>query len=108
MGNKEIATVFISFVICLSIGVTLFLVNIWGGGDSKLLISLSPLFSPSGLMDFFFGILFCGGILSVVYLIKYRFILKMPLERGLPYGVAIVFGAILSIYLSPQGFGVFS
>ncbi|MEZ9302181.1 prepilin peptidase [Vibrio breoganii] len=78
----------------------LFSAHIWGGGDSKLLISISPLFPPSHLLDLLVAILLCGGILSIVYWLKLRIVCFKAKNKGLPYGVAIICGANLSLYFS--------
>ncbi|MGR5299056.1 A24 family peptidase [Vibrio mediterranei] len=80
------------------IGILLLVLNVWGSGDSKLIMALAPLFSPSQLPDMWIAILFSGGLLAVVYWIKYHWIIKHPLTCGLPYGVAIVVGVTISLY----------
>lgn len=94
-------------LVCFVIGFCLFAMQVWGGGDSKLIVSLSPLFTVVQLPDFFVTMLLCGGMLSVIYWIKYRLIPQKSPDRGLPYGVAIVCGAIISLYFS-QGLAIYS
>ncbi|MEZ9510748.1 prepilin peptidase [Vibrio breoganii] len=107
LSNQNLSSIFLSLGICFLIGILLIVAPIWGGGDSKLLIALSPLFTPMQLPDFFIATLLCGGVLSVIYWIKYRMIFKKAIDVGLPYGVAIVCGAILSLYFS-QGLTSYS
>ena len=72
-----------------------------GGGDIKLMIAFS-LAIPIGLLgDAFFNVAICGGVLSTIYLMKYRLLKMVPNneeEPGLPYGVAISFGFLITIY----------
>ncbi|TKF88725.1 hypothetical protein FCV82_06495 [Vibrio breoganii] len=107
LNNGAFEDVFLSVVICTAIGLSLYSMGICGGGDVKLLIALSPLFHYGQLTDLFFGILICGGLLSTFYWTKYRVLLKSSNDHGLPYGVAIIFGANLSLYLS-QGLAIYS
>lgn len=89
----------LSFFIVLPVAILLFVTRTWGGGDSKLLLSLAPLVSVSVLPDLFISILVCGGILSFIYFIKCR-IFNFT-DKGLPYGVAIIFGFSFTSYLLP-------
>ncbi|MEZ9900420.1 hypothetical protein BCS96_05320 [Vibrio breoganii] len=100
-------SIYPSMLVCFVIGFCLFAMQVWGGGDSKLIVSLSPLFTVVQLPDFFVTMLLCGGMLSVIYWIKYRLIPQKSPDRGLPYGVAIVCGAIISLYFS-QGLAIYS
>ncbi|WP_261815602.1 A24 family peptidase [Vibrio gallicus] len=99
--------IFQSTLLVLVIGLALFSARIWAGGDSKLLIALAPLFPLAQLPDLFFSILVCGGVLSGIYWVKYRLIFKGMPDQGLPYGVAIICGANLSLYFS-QGLAIYS
>ncbi|MPW35373.1 prepilin peptidase [Vibrio sp. B1Z05] len=96
-----------SLSVCIVISILLFIFSIWSGGDSKLLIALTPFFAPEQLLDFYVATLFSGGVLSLIYIVKYRVILNKSIESGLPYGVAIIFGAHLSLYFS-QGLTIYS
>ncbi|MEZ9467085.1 A24 family peptidase [Vibrio breoganii] len=101
--DKIVLSVFISSLIAFA----LYIAHIWGGGDSKLLIALSPLFLPQQIPDFIVATLLCGGMLSFFYWTKYRVVSKNIPDKGLPYGVAIVSGANLSLYFS-QGLPIYS
>lgn len=102
MSTQELSSILISISVCFSIGLAFLAVNLWGGGDSKLLVALAPLIPPSQLIDFFVATLICGGGLSLFYLVKYRLIYTGRKERGLPYGVALILGAVLTLYSMPE------
>ncbi|WP_052032190.1 prepilin peptidase [Vibrio ezurae] len=101
----EVNIIIKSFLILTVISLTVYKLNLWAGGDSKLLISLSPLFSPEQCMDVIVSILLCGGVLSVFYMVKNRFIYSSNVTN-LPYGVAIIGGTNLSLYFF-QGLAVY-
>nr|WP_240697395.1 hypothetical protein [Vibrio breoganii] len=107
LSCQTASDIFYSILICTFIGLFFIIVPIWGGGDSKLIISLAPLFSPPQLLDFFVATLLCGGFLSIFYWLKYHFLFRGKVDRGLPYGVAILCGANISLYFS-QGLEIYS
>lgn len=92
-----------------AVGLLLFLGNIFGGGDVKLLIVLSLWigWKPDLLVAFIFYTALCGGVIAVFLLIARRSLkniknsarLPKVLQNGqpLPYGLAIAyaFGYIL-------------
>ncbi|MEZ9833068.1 prepilin peptidase [Vibrio breoganii] len=104
---SPLESILLSIVISSFVSLALFTTQLWAGGDSKLFIALAPLFPPSQLLDFFVSMLLCGGVIAVFYLVKYRYILKSSYDRGLPYGIAIVCGANLSLYFS-KGLEIYS
>ncbi|CAM2792557.1 prepilin peptidase [Vibrio rarus] len=102
LTNKILVLLLVS-----TLSVLLFFVNFWAGGDGKLLIVLAPLFPPYQVIDLIVSILLCGGLLSLFYYLKYRVFFKHRMDRGLPYSVAIIIGAHLSLYFS-QGLTIYS
>jgi prepilin peptidase CpaA len=70
----------------------LFIYNIMGGGDIKLMAVLSLSFSWHQVADFFFIIIFLGGVVGLVGIIFFR---QSVRERGIPYGVPISLAFIL-------------
>ncbi len=107
LSQHDSQEMIVSLIVTFLIAIIIFALHIWGGGDSKLLLALSPLFTVSQLPDLVVAVLLCGGLLSLVYWVKYHIILKAKLERGIPYGVAIVCGANLSLYFS-KGLPIYS
>ncbi|MEZ9666848.1 prepilin peptidase [Vibrio breoganii] len=105
--SNDFDKIVLSVLISLLIAFVLYIAHIWGGGDSKLLIALSPLFLPQQIPDFIVATLLCGGMLSFFYWTKYHIVSKNIPDKGLPYGVAIVSGANLSLYFS-QGLPIYS
>lgn len=76
----------IAALVVLAVFFPLFIFNIIGGGDIKLMSVLSMVFSWQQNADFFFIIALLGGVIGVFGFIFYRQITR---ERGIPYGVAI-------------------
>ena len=75
-----------------------------GAGDGKLASALAVALPLSQLPLALMLTLMCGGVLAVVYLIKYRVIQRLSRgeDAGLPYGIAISLGfyiTILAFYL---------
>ena len=93
--------------LCLMVGIGLFALNMFGGGDVKLMAAGAIWAGWGGLPSYLFLIAIAGGVLSLLLLIFRR----LPLPRGLqavgwieslhkggknvPYGVAITFGALI-------------
>nr|WP_261822701.1 hypothetical protein [Vibrio neonatus] len=87
-----------SIFICSIFGSLLFSMRFWAGGDSKLIIALAPLFPFYLLDEILYLIILFGGILSLIYWIKYRLIFIEKKDRGVPYGVAILAGSNIYLY----------
>lgn len=97
------------FAVCF----ILFVLNIMGGGDAKLLTALALWFglTPS-LLVFLVNVAFAGGILTLLILVI-RWKAHLVTERGMwlpaslttakkiPYGIAIAAGAILTMPQAP-------
>lgn len=89
--------VLLSLGIASLIGVGLWVTQIWGGGDAKLLMAMSLLFEP---MTFIHGMVWVGlfgGIVALSVLIKRRWQRltgkhPKPQLQGLPFGIAIILG----------------
>lgn len=64
----------------------LFVCNIIGGGDVKMIAVLSLSLSWLQLVDFLLLTAFIGGAIGIIGLIFFR---KTTKTRGIPYGVAI-------------------
>ena len=91
----------------LAVGFALFQANIIGGGDAKLLAAAAVWTGVSAFVPFAFWTALAGGVLAIVLLLarKYTFMLAaappfvfrlLTPKTGLPYGVAILIGAIMA------------
>lgn len=85
------------FVVC----VALFYLNVFGGGDAKLIPGVLLWLGPSAVSPFVFGMAIAGGLLGLV-LIAARNTLPagdlviMQKSSGVPYAVAIAVGVLLA------------
>lgn len=83
-------------ILCLAIGFVLFLLNIIGAGDVKLL-SVLMLAVPSQFAVFFLFLTACAGLLLII--IGWLFYRQAIREKGLPYGIAISAGFLTTLLL---------
>ncbi|WGE49448.1 A24 family peptidase [Actinobacillus equuli] len=83
-------------LLCLAIGFILFLFNIIGAGDVKLLAVLM-LAVPSPFAVFFLFLTACAGLLLII--IGWLFYRQSIREKGLPYGIAISAGFLTTLLL---------
>ncbi|WGE69929.1 prepilin peptidase [Actinobacillus equuli subsp. haemolyticus] len=83
-------------LLCLAIGFILFLFNIIGAGDVKLLAVLM-LAIPSHFAIFFLFLTACAGLLLII--IGWLFYRQSIREKGLPYGIAISVGFLTTLLL---------
>jgi len=70
----------------------LFISNVIGGGDVKLLTVLSLSFSNATVVTFILTTLFLGGLVAITGLIGFR---KNVISNGVPYAVAISLAFVL-------------
>lgn len=84
-----------SALICLVIGFILFLFNIIGAGDVKLLSALMLMVPADNAFPLLLLISLWGLVVIVVGLIFSRQSMK---QRGVPYGVAIGLGFLTYLY----------
>ncbi len=80
----------------------LFYLNIMGAGDGKFAAALALAIPWQQLNIALFLTVIVGGVLAVVYFIKYRLILRNKIKQdpGLPYGVAIGLGFFIPILMN--------
>ncbi|MBF0356066.1 MAG: prepilin peptidase [Alphaproteobacteria bacterium] len=90
----------------LAVGLLLFTVRLWGGGDAKLFAALSLWLGWQPLLAFVFAMTLAGGVLALALLLVRRIswperVRRMPALRRLlgaksamPYGVAMALGMI--------------
>jgi prepilin peptidase CpaA len=81
-GQAIAVSLAIGFAV-LVVGICLFALNLFGGGDVKLFAAASLWTGPRVLIDFAIYTAILGGLLALILLI-FR---KMPLEDRLPAGV---------------------
>lgn len=80
------------------IGIFLSVKGWLGGGDTKLFAAYSTAILPENLFTAVLMILIVGGVVSLCCLIKNRW--TKSIDRGVPYGVAIVIGSLFGIWMS--------
>lgn len=105
VGALIVAT--ITFVICFAIYAT----GRLGGGDVKLISALALWAGPALFTEFLVITTFAGGILSLIYLSRFRDVIALSFDRvgeasardhvhseKLPYGVAIACGGSVVLF----------
>lgn len=88
------------FAIALAIGMLVFALGMWGGGDAKFYAASSAWFVLGEFARLVIGISLAGLLLLAVWFIARR-VSGKPVTRGagaeLPYGVAIAAGGIVTM-----------
>jgi prepilin peptidase CpaA len=83
----------------LAIGMPAFAAGWFGGGDVKLLAAVGLWLDLSAAVSLITSVLLAGGVLAIVYLTARRVTRPNPQSPNefakVPYGLAIVFGALL-------------
>jgi prepilin peptidase CpaA len=82
-----------------AVGVVLFRLGLFGGGDVKLMAAGALWLGAASVGSFLFATALAGGVLAALVLVGRLVIREVDLsERGasLPYGVAIATGGILA------------
>ncbi len=97
-GGGEIALSAVGhLLIALAIGMAIYALGMWGGGDAKFYAGTAAWFTLARFWELMLAISLVGLALIVVWFTVRR-LLSLPLERGrrgeLPYGVAIAAGGI--------------
>ncbi len=94
----------------LLICATLFYLNIFGGGDAKVISAASLWMGLAGANRFVFCMAIAGGLLALVLIVLRRMKVSsdrawakrlLSPEEGAPYAVAIAIGALLAAPASP-------
>ncbi|WP_318421266.1 A24 family peptidase [Photobacterium leiognathi] len=82
--------------------IVLFYFNIMGAGDGKFAAALALAIPWQQLNIALFLTAIIGGVLAIIYFIKYRLILRNKIKQdpGLPYGVAIGLGFFIPILMN--------
>lgn len=99
------------FGACVLIGcAVLFYLNVFGGGDAKVIAAASLWTGLAASAPFVMGMAIAGGVLAGVLIVMRRMKMKstkpwlnrlMSPEEGAPYAVAIAVGALLAAPASP-------
>ena len=102
---------YLAGAIALAVCFGLFSLGVFGGGDAKLIPAIMVWLGPSAVTSYIYGIALAGGLLAVLVLSSrkfvpvnyvpgflYRSVVQGP---GIPYAVAIAFGAIWALNASP-------
>lgn len=91
----------------LAVGFVLFQMNVFGGGDAKLLAAVSIWTGMTAFVPFIVWTAIAGGVMALVLLTARQLIPAgayppvvdhlLKKQNGIPYGVAIMFGALMAI-----------
>ncbi|WP_346769454.1 prepilin peptidase [Photobacterium sp. Ph5] len=97
-----LASSLLSSSVVLLGSMVLFYLNIMGAGDGKFAAALALAIPWQQLNIALFLTAIIGGVLAIIYFIKYRLILcnKIKQDPGLPYGVAIGLGFFIPILMN--------
>lgn len=87
---------FLSFVIALAVGLALFGLKVWGGGDGKLFAAIALWFEIADFPVLVMAIALVGFVLVLGYSLVHWGKLFSKNAQSIPYGVAIGFGAVLA------------
>ncbi|MDJ0641781.1 MAG: prepilin peptidase [Erythrobacter sp.] len=95
-----------SMILALAIGMLLFGLKMWGGGDGKFFAASAAWFPLSDFILLVVGISIAGLALALFWLARGALMRRPDKSKSklpaLPYGVAIALGAIaVAIYSSP-------
>lgn len=80
-------------IISLFIGFIMFMLNIIGAGDIKLISVLMLAVPPEEIISFLFFITIVGAVIALIGLVIDRAATK---QKGIPYGIAIVGGFVIN------------
>jgi prepilin peptidase CpaA len=81
-------------------GFLLFALGLFGGGDAKLLAAAALWLGWPALLPFLVWTALAGGLLGMLIGLRVlfdRFVRKVPVNRDVPYGIALASGAIIAL-----------
>ena len=95
-SQTELVNSALGFCLGATIGIGLFIANVWGGGDAKLLASVALYLGLNKMFSLLLAMSLVGGVMALVFLMipSLRSDAK---NRGLPYGVAIATGGLFIV-----------
>jgi prepilin peptidase CpaA len=97
-GAAAAGSAFLHLLIALVIGMVLYALKMWGGGDAKFYAGTAAWFTLDDLPRLFLSISLAGLVLLTVWFGSRRLARRgAPSDRGgeLPYGVAIAAGGLV-------------
>lgn len=107
IGLEAIAWHLGAGVLVLSIGIVLFALNLFGGGDAKMMGACALWVGWNNLLLFVLAVLLAGGVLSLMVVLLRKGLGIWPgwlvrsaeglftESKAIPYGIAIAIGAII-------------
>ncbi|WP_318434761.1 A24 family peptidase [Photobacterium leiognathi] len=100
--HHYLASSLLSSSVVLLGSMVFFYFNIMGAGDGKFAAALAFAIPWQQLNIALFLTAIVGGVLAIIYFIKYRLILRNKIKQdpGLPYGVAIGLGFFIPILMN--------
>jgi len=99
----------------LLVGIGLFALKLYGGGDAKLMAAAGLWLGADAWIGFVVYTTFCGGLMAVLFIVARKMIFHQGWKKpawveklledkgGIPYGIAIGAGALLSFSRSEMG-----
>ena len=93
----------LAFAIALGLGVGMYSLGWFGGGDAKFLAATAFAFDLRGLLGLVVATAIAGGVLALLFVgsALFRQRGKGSKGRNIPYGIAIAAGAVLTWFLYP-------
>ena len=91
----------VAFLAAFAVCFALFYLNVFGGGDAKLIPGVVLWLGPAAVMPFLFGMALVGGLLGIILLVARNTLpagslVIMQKTSGVPYAVAIAAGVLLA------------
>tara|TARA_Y100000588_G_C13796568_1_gene728998 strand:+ start:32 stop:517 length:486 start_codon:yes stop_codon:yes gene_type:complete len=114
LGITYIAWHLLAGTLVLCIGFALFVANLLGGGDAKVLAAAALWCGLEGLLPLLFWVAIIGGILTLLLILCRRlkifrrfrsvgWLVRLQEESGVPYSVAITCGTLIIFSESYMG-----
>ncbi len=98
-GTAAAGSAFLHLLIALAIGIALYALGMWGGGDAKFYAGSAAWFTLADLPRLVLAISGAGLLLLIVWFVVRRLRAGPPVkgrQGELPYGVAIAVGGIIT------------
>ena len=107
LAMAHLATAGVAFLVCFG----LFALNVFGGGDAKMIPAVMLGLGPQAAFAFLFWMALSGGVLAAILVLGRRYpgrdrmpgLLKKSFTHGegVPYGISITTGVIAAFPASP-------
>ncbi len=104
---------FVAALSVFAVTAALFAAGTFGGGDAKLMPAVALWMGPAATLDFVFHTALAGGVLGLLFLAMRRAPMPaglaarpwvarlMARDNGIPYGIAIAWGALAAARTAP-------